>query len=444
MNNNLKFAVRDIKQIIYNNLPQSGNLNEIHEIIANYTTGYLVNEGRFSQAAQMAANTVRSGAQHFGNIRDDLTSAALGSNTIAPTDPFWTKIAKSPNVLTARTFAWIAGIGFAIFGSFSDLFKNIFNTVTFNAFDLQTSDKVIELPSNVATASVIKDKLSQLNPNNFQNTYNELQQRLVTITDKINNTDDVGKLGTYSQELEIVKSSLIEMKEQLVKKGLSQDPNLLKSIDTFIMQAKGNQDLIGATIDKINNGLSTSDVLIEIAKYGGIVISSLALSYVLVTFLKEKFGQTTKLKMFDSRMDGYIDDLKRLGLRDLSDLQNKLLKMKEECARSSNFNYHQQNRLFINLEHSLKCYLTYNISLIAAIFVAFKENMRLLGQDVNNINSVKSIIDSKFNLPALTIMSKMYEDFKSILQELVQDNVKIGEILHQIDNIVLNSKGRGK
>jgi hypothetical protein len=41
-------------------------------------------------------------------------------------------------------------------------------------------------------------------------------------------------------------------------------------------------------------------------------------------------------------------------------------------------------------------------------------------------------------------MSKMYDDFKNVLQELVQDNVKIGEILHQIDNIILNSKGRGK
>jgi hypothetical protein len=441
MNNALKFAVRDIKQIIYNNLPQSGNLNEIHEVIINYTTGYLVNEGRFSQAAQMAANTVKSSAHHFNNVANDIRDAAIDPNNA---DPFWVKIARSPNVLTAKTFAWITGIGFSIFGSFTDLFKDVFNLITFNAFDLQTSDKIIEIPSNVTTTSVIKEKLSQLNVDNFQNTYNELQQRLVTITDKINNTDDIGKLGTYSQELEIIKSSLVEMKDQLIKKELIQDPNLIKSIDTFIMQAKGNQNLIGMTIDKINNGLSTSDVLIEIAKYSGVVISSLALSYVLITFLKEKFGQTTKLKMFDSRMNGYIDDLKKLGLRDLPDLQTKLLQMKEECARSSNFNYHQQNRLFINLEHSLKCYLTYNVSLVAAIFVAFKENMRLLGQDVNNINSVKSIIDSKFNLPALTIMSKMYEDLKFVLQELVQDNVKIGEILHQIDNIILNSKGRGK
>jgi hypothetical protein len=377
-----------------------------------------------------------------------LHAQAAGNRTLAELNQkdFKSNLLQQPNVVSGKGILWILGtpiiLLMSLFGGLSDLFKNIFNFITLDLFHLKTSDEIIEIPNKVVSPETIRNELQdKLSPQNFDNLYNELQVRLTNVTSKIQSSSDIGDLGRYSQELEVIKTSFNEMKDVLLKKGLVSDPNgnLLRSIDYLANQAKLQQDLTSKSIDMITRGLTDHNVLTEIAKYGGILVSSAAIAYVLTTFLKDKFGDTAKLKIFDYKLDNNLKNLKRLGIRDIDDFHNKLLEVKSECASSTNFSYHQNDRLFINLEHSMRCYLTYTTSLVIGIFTLFISNMKLLNQDISGLRDVKTILKCNFNKPVIEILNNIYSDYLSMLQTIVTDNSKVGQILHHIDSSVSTS-----
>jgi hypothetical protein len=231
----------------------------------------------------------------------------------------------------------------------------------------------------------------------------------------------------------------LDMYSSDMKKAIEELNDIWPNLDQAY--TGGKEDLIKRTnilMSKIDDGIAEFEKIPEmgpVAKFfiensGVLSISLIIPALLYMGYINNK--EYVRIKMFDYKLNKYIENLSRLGQSDIIDLKGKILVQRNQCE--SNIK-REDNK--IKVKEPVRCYINYASAILILIIGALYNSSQNNGIDLKRIQTVEQLLsnnDGRKDKGINEIAKKAFTDYKEFIEVIFNDKSVTSKIINDLNS----------